>query len=77
MATRAKFLCRTESTVKHAGFEPQREYDFTAVMDDGLPEHERYAKYTPVGTLKITVTNDAVSFTPGTYYYLDITEAEK
>lgn len=75
-ATRAKFLCRSEARVSFGNGDPQREYEFTAVYDDGIPEHERYAKYTPTGSMKLTVTNDAVSFKPGAYYYLDITPAD-
>ncbi|WP_347590657.1 hypothetical protein [Acrocarpospora sp. B8E8] len=54
----------------------QRNYRFTAVADDSVPENQRYAKYTPVGNLTITVTNPDVEFSPGASYYLDFTPAE-
>jgi hypothetical protein len=56
--------------------ELQHEYEFTAVHDNDTPENERYSKYTPVGSLKFTVTNPAVSFEPGKQYYLDFTPAD-
>jgi hypothetical protein len=55
--------------------ELQHEYEFTAVHDNDTPENERYSLYTPTGSLTLTVTNPAVSFTPGAYYYLDFTAA--
>lgn len=79
MATvRAKFRCHSENTRRHG---PQaeasiRSYEFMAVFDDGTPENERYAKYTPTGKLEITVDNPAVSFEPGKSYYLDFTPAD-
>lgn len=53
-----------------------RTFRFSAVYDDGTPENERYARYTPIGELKIQVDNPAVVFEPGKSYYLDFTEAE-
>jgi len=79
MATvRAKFRCQFENTRKH-GPQPEastRVYEFLAVFDDGTPENERYAKYTPTGKLEMAVDNRAVSFQPGKSYYLDFTEAD-
>lgn len=75
MTTRAKFRCARENNVRFGlNHDPQREYEFTAVYDDGTPENQRYALSTPVGSLKITVTNPAVEFVPGRCYYLDISE---
>lgn len=90
--TRAKFRCNsveqcTEQPVEvtryvGAGEEPAvdltwpRTYRFSAQYDSTVPEDERYARYTPSGTLKITVDNPAVVFTPGKDYYLDVTPVD-
>lgn len=74
MAVRAKFRCQSAET-----FGPDAEqvnYRFAPVYDQAIPEDQRYARYTPAGELKLTVTNPAVSFTPGQSYYLDITPVE-
>ena len=70
--TRAKFRC--DSVEHHNG--GNRVSKFSAVSDDGIPEHERYHKYTPAGSIQITVDNPAVEFTPGSLYYVDFTPAE-
>lgn len=71
---RAKFRCTSESRTNQFNLD-QREYEFTAVYDDGIPENTRYAKYTPTGSLKITVDNPSVRYELGKSYYLDFTEA--
>lgn len=53
-----------------------RTYRFSAVYDDGQPENQRYAKYTPSGELRIQVDNPAVEFECGKDYYLDFTPVE-
>lgn len=53
-----------------------RTYRFSAVCDDGTPENERYARYTPIGNLTIQVDNPNVVFEPGRDYYLDFTPAD-
>lgn len=73
--TRAKFRCQSVETFGASPEEGQRTYRFWAVYDDSVPEDQRYARYTPSGELRITVTNPAVSFVPGQSYYLDITPA--
>lgn len=75
--TRAKFRCSAENSRKFGpgDGDKNRVYEFFAVFDDGTPENERYAKYTPSGKLEITVDNPAVVFEPGKNYYLDFTEA--
>lgn len=75
--TRAKFRCQTETQTRWSDqMEPQRTYEFMAIYDQALAEDRSFAKSTPSGTLKIVVDNPAVSFTPGTSYYLDITLAD-
>lgn len=73
--TRAKFRCNTVKRWSNNA-DGQRVYEFTAVYDDGTPENQRYAKYTPSGRLEITVDNPAVEFELGKDYYLDFTPVE-
>ncbi|NUP19885.1 MAG: hypothetical protein HOZ81_28155 [Streptomyces sp.] len=77
MAVRAKFRCTTETHKKWGPSDEQvtRSYEFMAQYDPDVPEDQRYAKYTPTGTLTIQVDNPAVSFEPGKAYYLDFTPA--
>jgi hypothetical protein len=77
--TRAKFRCSARIANQY-GPTPEHgnvSYEFTAVYDDGIPEHQRFAKATPNGKLTMTVDNPAVSFVPGELYYLDVTKAEQ
>lgn len=73
--TRAKFRC---VSVEIFGTAPdaQRNFRFSAVYDESVPEDQRYARYAPVGNLQITVTNPNVSFDLGKSYYLDFTPVE-
>lgn len=54
-----------------------RTYRFSAQYDPSVPEDQRYAKYTPMGELRIQVDNPNVVFEPGKQYYLDFTPAEE
>ncbi|GIH26050.1 hypothetical protein Aph01nite_43600 [Acrocarpospora phusangensis] len=74
MSVRAKFRCRSVET--YGPNAQQRTYRFGAVADDGIPENQRYARYTPIGELSISVDNPDVVFEPGKCYYLDFTPAE-
>lgn len=75
MPTRAKFVCTGFDTDNDRTDGP-RAYAFSAMYDPDQPEDQRYAKSTPVGNLKMTVDNPAVTFEPGKAYYLDITPVE-
>lgn len=46
--------------------------------DDGLDEDNQFAKFSPSGSLTITVSNPALlgKFKPGEKYYLDFSKAE-
>lgn len=70
--TRGKFKC--VAATKHAGYSAVT-YKFFAVCNDGTPENERFHKYTPSGTLEISVDNPNVNFELGVDYYLDFTKA--
>lgn len=73
--TRAKFRCISET--RHCFGSPEsRTYKFQAIYDDSIPEDQRYAKYTPTGTLEMVVDNPSVEFAVGAYYYLDFTPAD-
>lgn len=69
---RAKF--RLTDITHHAGY-PGMKFHFSAVGDDGIPENQRYHRYTPSGDLTITVDNPRVQsqFLLGDEYYLDFT----
>ena len=72
MNVRAKFRLQS----KHEEFGGNFiNYQFNAVGADEVPENQRYHKYTPSGSLNITVNNPDVSFELGKMYYLDFSEA--
>jgi hypothetical protein len=75
ITTRAKFTCISETRSSYNAADGVRTYEFQAVYDDDVPEDQRYAKYTPSGSLKITVDNPNVQFELGHQYYLDFTPA--
>lgn len=72
MTTRGKFQCLSMKQYQYGG----REYEFTAVCNDGTPENDRFHKYTPAGHITITVDNPNVNFELGKYYYVDFSEAQ-
>lgn len=69
--TRAKFMCN-QIAMNLYGIE----YRFNAVTADDIPENESFFKYTPAGSLSITVTNPNVKFELGESYYLDFTPSK-
>lgn len=74
MSVRAKFRC---SSVEDFGPGKTRSYKFNASVDKaGIPEAEQFTKYTPSGSLTISVDNPAVVFVPGKEYFLDFTPVE-
>jgi hypothetical protein len=73
MTTRGKFQCQSE---KRFGGYTAKEYRFIAVCNDGIPENERFHKYTPSGSIEITVDNPNVTFELGKFYYVDFSEAQ-
>lgn len=72
MQVRAKFRCiKDEESLGYP--EVQHKYTFAPVYEPEVPEDQRYAKATPSAEAWLVVTNPAVSFEVGTYYYLDFT----
>jgi hypothetical protein len=74
-AVRAKFRCQSVESFSAQPGGP-RTFKFGAEYDASVPEDERYAKYTPSGSLSIYVDNPNVSFVPGASYYLDFTPVD-
>jgi hypothetical protein len=73
MPTRAKFVLQEE---KRNAYQPGTRYlKFAAQYDPDCPEDQRFSKYTPSGTLEMTVDNPNAQFELGTAYYLDFTPA--
>jgi hypothetical protein len=77
MTTRGKF--RLDSKKEVFWNKEAREMEFSAVSDDGIPEHERYARFTPSGKLTILVDNPPVTdrLELGKNYYIDIIPEEE
>lgn len=72
---RAKFQC---CAITHISYNTGTTiYKFSAMYDPNLPEDQRYAKYTPAGSVEITVDNPGVAFDLGKSYYLDFTPADE
>jgi len=70
--TRGKFQCYSDKRVYWN--KDVHVYTFQAVCNDGTPENERFHKYTPSGSIEITVDNPNVVLEPGKFYYVDFTE---
>ena len=73
MIVRAKFKC---SSITRYEFGKKIHFD---VVQSGSEENKAFSKYTPSGSLDLTVDIDvpaASTFKVGKEYYLDITECE-
>lgn len=72
---RGKFKCESKAEVYWNA--NARVIRFTAVCNDGTPENQRFHRYTPSGSLEMTVDNPAASefFVLGEAYYLDFSKA--
>jgi len=73
MVVRGKFRC--DSITKHAW--AGETVKSSAVCDNSTEENIRFHESTPTGSMEIYVTNKAVLgfYTPGQFYYLDMTAA--
>jgi hypothetical protein len=77
MNVRAKFRVTKVSAVD---WNPEvRIVELSAVCADGVPENERYHRYTPSGSVSLTIDNPpaAVEFDLGKEFYLDFSPAPK
>lgn len=65
---RCKFTCREVKKTESA------ETVSLSPVSSGTPEDNTYSKYTPCGSLELSITNEAVFgfFKPGKAYYLDV-----
>lgn len=75
---RAKFKCISTTRTSHTPGQKDVPvtYRFQPMYDDTVPEDQRYAKYTPSGSLEMLVDNPGVEFELGRDYYLDFTPVE-
>jgi hypothetical protein len=71
---RAKFRVESVEISASGG----RKIKMAAVTADGVPEHERFHRWTPSGTLEMWVDNPSAmdAFVQGKFMYLDFTTAE-
>ena len=70
---RCKFVCESVTN-----FEGSKDAKLRAVYSD-QGENADFTKYTPGGSITVTITNDAPAdgvFVPGKNYYVDFTEVE-
>lgn len=75
MKVRAKFRC-ISVTQYSSDPDGMKQYRFQAMYSPEVPEDQRYSKYTPSGSLEMTVDNSSVEFIVGADYYLDFSEVE-
>ncbi len=74
MSVRAKFI--VQSVTQFVG--ETRQVRLCAVHDTSIPEDQSFTKYTPNGTIEMTIDNPPASdqFVPGKKFYVDFTPAE-
>jgi hypothetical protein len=73
---RAKVVCAYVQDFGHT--KQVKLVPVTPNSDDNIPENERFHKYTPNGSIELTIDNPvaAEQFKPQQTYYLDFTPAE-
>lgn len=73
---RAKFVVAEVTAFGHN--KDARRVKLSAVTADGIPENERFHKYTPSGSIELSIDNPPASdaFVPGKTFYVDFTAAE-
>lgn len=76
MSVKAKF--KVES-VTDFGPSMGKQVRLRAVSDDGIPENQRYHKYTPSGEITLSIDNPSAAdqFIPGKAFYVDFTSADQ
>ncbi len=72
MAVRAKFIVESVTRTTQGGSTTLRP------VTSGSPENESFYKFTPGGTISLSIVNDPAlaQFVPGRQFYVDFTEAE-
>lgn len=72
---RGKFRVLSRKVTQYPGVT----IELGAVSHDGTPENERFHRYTPSGTITMTVDNPAADaeFQPGREFYVDFTPVEE
>lgn len=78
MKTRAKFKCTNKKEIKDQKDEVEGfDYYFEAVYDDD-PESEngKFFKYTPAGSISISIVNPNVDFEVYKEYFVDFLPCE-
>lgn len=70
MNTRCKFVCNSVTTNQ----DDTQNIHLSAVVS-GSPENESFFKFTPAGSLILSVVNKNVKFEVDKEYYLDISPA--
>lgn len=75
-ATKTVCKMRCDASTQFGGLGTR--FTFNAACNDGTPEHDRFHKYTPSGSLEIHVDNPAAEamFAVGQHYYMVIEPAE-
>ncbi len=75
MTVRCKFLCMAIDDI--AGSTSKR-VTLGAFYSPEVPEDVRFTKWTPTGTLGVTIDNPRAlaALAPGKYYYLDLSPVE-
>ncbi len=67
------------TSIKHVDWNPEvRVIELMAVSNDGTPENDRFHKFTPSGTITMTVDNPpaAEQLKLGHAFYVDFTPVE-
>jgi hypothetical protein len=77
MSVRAKFVVVSVSSVQHHRCEKQESVEMQPVIGSS-EENKSWSKYTPSGSLKMTITNPEAmaQFELGKEFYLDFTACE-
>jgi hypothetical protein len=76
MTVRAKVT--VSEVTEYAGGEGVKRVKLACVYDESIPEDRSFSKYTPNGSIDLTVNNPRVTevFKPGKKFYVDFTPAE-
>lgn len=79
MTVRAKMKCVTITPFHTNGpNEVNSEVRLMAIYDDADPQNKSWSKFTPVGEVRLVITNPSAieGFEAGKFYYVDFNPAE-